>query len=106
MKSLSIQLDPVAVKLSVDGNEIADINALQITWERGTVPQVVLALPAGEIDAEGFGEVVVQSSASVLDFLTSIDPAELEAATIEKGFNRPFGEAALEILKERAHAGD
>lgn len=91
-------------------DKIVRPSAFRLECKTGWPSVLVLELPVGESDLEGSGIVQVAGSAvstsDISDFLSDIDPDELNAAVLERAsFADSTMAVALEILREWAGNG-
>lgn len=110
---VSIDLGPTGSgSVFLDGADISDrVAGVTIAAGHGRPTRVVLELTEGS-DVTGIAEgeldeVAAPASAreAIVEFLESIDPAELDAASLEGGFGESPMTSALRILVVRARGG-
>ncbi len=98
-----IHLAPFDNHVEVDGVDVTNkIHGLQITASHNE-PAGIMLFGLGEAHIEGLATVEVIRGESVVEFLNTIDPAQLETEALNSGDmgTSPFV-AALELLKARA----
>ena len=107
-----IAIDPQGTgTVEVGGRDVSNqVNGIDVQMRVGQPSVVTLHHVAGRGDIEGEGIVRVVSQAEagpaqVAEWLTSVDPAALEAEVLNRaGFADSTFEVALAVLREWAHA--
>ena len=94
--------------VTVDGHDLSHLVArggvtIQAGDQKTRLTKVYLELMAGA-RYDGPAEVTVLANVPVVDFLESVNPAELSKAALARGFNTDPIESALAVLIERAQA--
>jgi hypothetical protein len=102
--SFRISLSPGEIAVKVNDVDVsASVQAVQVFGEQMVFPQVVLTLLPEAVEIEGTGAVSFRGDESLIDFLDTIDPKELEAEALKRS---PYGESLtvtmVELLKELA----
>lgn len=96
-------------KVTLDGEPVAGIAAVNVTAHPGQPPALTL-YPQADVEIEGEGVVSVVdhsgTKAAVLEFLATLDPESFEKKMLESagGFGGPgtTGEMALAALRAEA----